>query len=112
MTNKILFFCSLLLATSTSLFAAEEDWFETLKARGEAETLYRVLHAMPKGGDLHNHLSGAVFSEWWYEIALAQKTRGYEYFTKVRIVLLINKSIGFYLLFVVQYPKKRSSYLP
>ncbi|MBT8078692.1 MAG: adenosine deaminase [Gammaproteobacteria bacterium] len=40
---------------------------------------------MPKGGDLHNHLSGSNYSEWWYELALAQKERGYEYYTKVRI---------------------------
>jgi adenosine deaminase CECR1 len=40
---------------------------------------------MPKGGDLHNHLSGAVFAEWWYELALAEQERGYEYYTKIRI---------------------------
>jgi len=85
MINKILFAYSLMLVASTSLFAAEEDWFEVLKARGDTEALYRVLHAMPKGGDLHNHLSGAVYSEWWYEIALAQEARGYEYFTKIKI---------------------------
>ena len=42
-----------------------------------------VLHA--QGGDLHNHLSGAAFPEWWYDAALAEKARGYEYYTKVRI---------------------------
>ena len=85
MISRILFVFSLLLVTSSPVFSEEEDWFETLKGRGDAEELYRVLHAMPKGGDLHNHLSGAVFSEWWYEIALAQESRGYEYFTKIKI---------------------------
>ena len=61
------------------------DWFDELKKSGSAEDLYRVLYAMPKGGDLHNHLFGANFSEWWYELALAQEERGYEYYTKVRI---------------------------
>ena len=64
---------------------ASADWFDDLKAQGNAEDLYRVLYHMPKGGDLHNHLSGAVFPEWWYEAALAQKARGYDYYTKVRI---------------------------
>jgi adenosine deaminase len=27
--------------------------------------LHAFLHAMPKGGDLHNHLSGAVYAETW-----------------------------------------------
>jgi adenosine deaminase CECR1 len=61
------------------------DWFDDIKQNGSATDLYRVLYAMPKGGDLHNHLSGSNFSEWWYELALAEKERGYEYYTKVRI---------------------------
>ena len=38
--------------------AANADWFDDLKATGNAEDLYRALYYMPKGGDLHNHLSG------------------------------------------------------
>jgi adenosine deaminase CECR1 len=72
---------ALLLLTN----AAAADWFEDLKANGSPEDLYRVLYYMPKGGDLHNHLSGAAFSEWWYELALAERERGYQYYTKVRI---------------------------
>jgi adenosine deaminase CECR1 len=64
---------------------ATADWFEDLKAGGNAQDLYRALYYMPKGGDLHNHLSGAAFPEWWYELALAERKRGYEYYTKVRI---------------------------
>lgn len=66
-------------------YPANADWFDDLKVAGNARDLYRVLYYMPKGGDLHNHLSGAAFSEWWYEAALAEKERGYEYYTKVRI---------------------------
>jgi len=65
--------------------AVHADWFDDLKQSGSDSDLYRVLYAMPKGGDLHNHLSGSNFSEWWYELALAAKERGYEYYTKVRI---------------------------
>ncbi len=43
-------------------------WFEKLKIN--SSQLYDVLYAMPKGGDLHNHLSGAGFPQWWYDIAV------------------------------------------
>jgi len=75
----------LLAALLLQLPTAAADWFEDIKATGSSEDLYRVLYYMPKGGDLHNHLTGAVFSEWWYELALAQRSRGYVYYTKVRI---------------------------
>ena len=65
--------------------AADADWFDEIRDGDDTEALYRTLYYMPKGGDLHNHLSGAVFAEWWYELALAQKERGYDYYTKVRI---------------------------
>ena len=80
MNKKIVFgFCLLLSQTASA------DWFDDLKASANAKDLYRVLYYMPKGGDLHSHLSGAAFSEWWYDAALAEKERGYEYYTKVRI---------------------------
>jgi adenosine deaminase CECR1 len=62
-----------------------DEWFEQLKASGESEDIYRVLMAMPKGGDLHMHSSGSVFSEWWYELALEQEANGYRYYTKTKI---------------------------
>ena len=78
-----------LLTTAMALlllpFAADADWFDEIRDGDDKEALYRTLYYMPKGGDLHNHLSGAVFAEWWYELALAQQERGYEYYTKVRI---------------------------
>jgi len=64
---------------------AQEHWFERFKREANTEDLYRFLYAMPKGGDLHNHLSGSGFPEWWYELALAEEARGYRYYTKVRI---------------------------
>ena len=68
-------------------FAGDEmnQWFEQLKRNGDTDDLYKVLYAMPKGGDLHSHASGSVFSEWWYELALAQAGNGYIYYTKTRI---------------------------
>ncbi len=80
MNKKIVLGLWLLLSQTASA-----DWFDDLKAPGNAEDLYRALYYMPKGGDLHNHLSGAAFPGWWYDAALAEKERGYEYYTKVRI---------------------------
>ena len=72
---------TLLLCVTT----ARADWFEDIKNAGNDDNLYRTLYYMPKGGDLHNHLSGSNFSEWWYDLALQQRERGYRYYTKVRI---------------------------
>ena len=60
-------------------------WFEAFKATATDDELYRFLYAMPKGGDLHNHLSGSIIPEWFYDLALAQARRGYRYYTRVRI---------------------------
>ncbi len=78
------------------------EWFEALKQPGAEEALYQVLHAMPKGGDLHNHNSGSVFSEDVYKIAVAQVDRGFRYYTKVRIAncrSFADSDFPYYLLF-------------
>jgi len=62
-----------------------ERWFEELKATATPLQLYEFLYAMPKGGDLHNHLTGAVRSEWYWDAAMAAQSRGYIYYTRVRI---------------------------
>ena len=68
---------SILLASGASA-----DWFEEVKRSGNDEDLYRVLYHMPKGGDLHNHLSGSNYSEWMWDLALKEQERGYQYYTK------------------------------
>ncbi|TDF41383.1 adenosine deaminase [Alteromonadaceae bacterium M269] len=76
----------LLLTSNAALSAPKTAWFEQFKQQATPEQMYRFLHAMPKGGDLHNHLSGSNFSEWWYDLATdQQKNGGYHYFTKVII---------------------------
>src|ERR1700722_16029693 len=62
-----------------------ERWFEEVKATATPTQLYTFLYAMPKGGDLHNHLTGAVRSEWYWDAAIAAQSRGYIYYTRVRI---------------------------
>src|SRR5579883_1382695 len=61
----------LLLAISLTAWAAQpttiEQRFAQLKKNpGE---LYQFLLRMPKGGDLHNHLSGAVYAESYIDAA-------------------------------------------
>jgi len=65
--------------------AFSTDWFEELKRDSTDRELHQLLYEMPKGGDLHHHLTGSIFSEDWYELALASERLGYEYYTKVRI---------------------------
>jgi adenosine deaminase CECR1 len=62
-----------------------EPWFEAVKVNAAPEQMYRILYALPKGGDLHNHLTGAVRSEWFWDAAMAGAQRGYVYYTRVRI---------------------------
>lgn len=61
------------------------QWFEHFKREASDAELYRFLYAMPKGGDLHNHLSGSVLDDWMYPLALDQSRRGYTFHTRVRI---------------------------
>jgi adenosine deaminase CECR1 len=64
---------------------ADNRWFEEVKKSATPEQLYTFLYAMPKGADLHNHLSGSARSEWMWDAALAQEKNGYIYYTKVTI---------------------------
>jgi adenosine deaminase CECR1 len=81
---RFLFLSCLLVSLSGTAIAAE-PWFERVKATATPEQLYTFLYALPKGGDLHNHLQGAIRSEWMWDSALAQEQHGYTYYTKVRI---------------------------
>jgi len=63
--------------------AARFDQFARTATPAE---LYRFLYALPKGGDLHNHLGGAIRSEWWYAAATdPQRNGGDVFYTRVRL---------------------------
>ncbi len=60
--------------------------FSQFKARASDADLYRFLYLLPKGADLHHHLSGSAFPEWWYELATNTKLNGgYQYYTRVKM---------------------------
>jgi len=62
-----------------------DHWFEALKDNATDTQLHQFLYNMPKGGDLHNHLAGAIHPEWFHELALAAETDGYIYYVKTQI---------------------------
>ncbi len=79
---RFLFATLLLFTFNAPVFA---DWFEDFKASATDEQLLQLLYEMPKGGDLHHHMSGSGFSEWWYELGVAAEKRGYRFYTKVKL---------------------------
>ena len=83
--RRPILFCLLAVFGPVSLATAAERWFEDVKAAATPAQLYTFLYALPKGGDLHNHLGGAARSEWLWSAALAAEAHGYIYYTKVRI---------------------------
>ncbi|HSF16222.1 MAG TPA: adenosine deaminase [Vicinamibacteria bacterium] len=73
---------------AAALASAESfsERFETMKREATPEELYSILYALPKGGDLHNHLGGAGFSELWWRLANEDTLSGGQtFFTKVRV---------------------------
>src|ERR1044072_6208386 len=75
----------LLQAQLAGAAAPSDRWFEDVKKNATPEQLYTFLYALPKGGDLHNHLTGAAFPEWMWDAAIATEKQGYIYYTKVAI---------------------------
>ncbi|MBU3022635.1 adenosine deaminase [Aestuariibacter sp. A3R04] len=61
-----------------------DSWFRDFKRSATPTQLYAFLHAMPKGGDLHHHLTGSGYPQWWYALATDKDSNGgYEYYTRV-----------------------------
>ena len=82
----LLLFCLCLSGSLRPAAAvAAEAWFEELKHNATPAQMYRFLYAMPKGGDLHNHLTGSVRPEWYWDAIMDQETLGYFFYTRVRI---------------------------
>jgi len=67
---------SLGLAQAQSVNESFERRFETIKKTATKEQLYRFLYALPKGGDLHNHLGLASMAEDWWAAATDPRLGG------------------------------------
>ena len=62
--TRVIIFCFLLLATLGAAQTAEQRTAGYLESvRKQPPLLLAFLHEMPKGGDLHNHLAGAIYAE-------------------------------------------------
>jgi adenosine deaminase len=72
--NNMKYFFFFLLGISTSIFAQTSeqrtsDYLE--KIRSDNAKLTAFFQAMPKGGDLHIHFSGAIYPEEFFDVARA-----------------------------------------
>jgi len=62
------------------LLLSFSERFDAICREATPEELYRILYDLPKGGDLHDHLGGAVFPELWWDLA----TGSGSFYTRVR----------------------------
>jgi adenosine deaminase CECR1 len=86
MNRVVVIFLSCFFIMNAHAVDDMDKWFRQFKQQADAKTLYRLLWALPKGGDLHHHLSGAGYSEWWFDLATDTTTNGgYTYYTKIKI---------------------------
>src|SRR5215216_6602073 len=92
--RKILFFVSLVCVNCPAITADFSTRFEEIKHTAKPAELYTFLYALPKGGDLHNHLGGAIRSEWWYTVGTDQARNGGDHFyTRVKFTAGIDTGI-------------------
>jgi len=62
------------------LLLSFSERFDTIRREATPDELYRILYDLPKGGDLHDHLGGAVFPELLWRLS----TEGERFYTRVR----------------------------
>jgi len=73
------------LAQQLLAAASFEAHFETIKKTAGKAQLYALLYELPKGGDLHHHLSLSIPAEQWYAAATDPKRRhDNEFYTHTR----------------------------
>jgi adenosine deaminase CECR1 len=80
--RTVLLLLSLTITASAASFSAR---FEEIKRTAKPAELYAFLYALPKGGDLHNHLGGSALAEWWYAVATDPARNGGDtFYTRTR----------------------------
>ena len=78
-----IWFCTLIFSAPVLAASTMDEWFSAFKAQATPAQLYGFLQHMPKGGDLHHHLTGSGFSHWWWDIATDEAHNGgYRYYTR------------------------------
>ncbi len=80
--RRLVLLLGLVLPAVAAPFSAR---FEEIKRTAKPVELYTFLYALPKGGDLHNHLGGAGRAEWWYALATDPSRNGGDtFYTRVK----------------------------
>jgi adenosine deaminase CECR1 len=84
--NSLMRFVLLFVFTCALLHSSPfVERFEVIKRTATPTELYTLLYALPKGGDIHNHLSGSGLPEWWYEFATsAEHNGGDTFYTRIK----------------------------
>jgi adenosine deaminase CECR1 len=85
-----------LICFSVALDAADfSARYEEIRRTAKPAELYTFLYALPKGGDLHNHLGGAIRSEWWYAAATDPGRNGGDvFYTRTKFTAGIDTGIS------------------
>jgi adenosine deaminase CECR1 len=91
MTAKSLALAALLAAfvvPAPVLPAAEfGERFQAIVAQAKPAELYALLYEMPKGGDLHNHATGANRAEWTFDVCADPARNGGEtFYTRIHFL--------------------------
>jgi len=74
--------------------STEQVWRNLIK-EASPEDLYRVLYALPKGGDIHHHLGGGMLPEMIWDVCTDRKRNGGQtFYTRVRISSLELIDVG------------------
>lgn len=83
--------CSLAPALVRGQAQTFDEAFETIKKQASPAELYRFLHQMPKGGDLHHHLGLSFLAEdLWDAASDPSINKGNEFFTRLRVSTCAN----------------------
>jgi adenosine deaminase CECR1 len=92
--RKLLLFVNFVCLVS-SLHAADfSARYEEIRRTAKPAELYAFLYALPKGGDLHNHLGGAIRSEWWYAVATDPARNGGDlFYTRIKFTAGIDTGV-------------------
>lgn len=82
MRTSLLLLCLVASASAAAPFSAR---FEAIKRTATPAQLYTFLYALPKGGDIHNHLGGSARPEWWHAVATDPARNGGDtFYTRTR----------------------------
>lgn len=77
-TKSLVYFSWLILLLAFASFAKAQDQAKIVvnsfdKIRKSEAALQYFFSRMPKGGDLHNHLTGSVYAETYFDIAVKER---------------------------------------